>query len=192
MLLYLFPHQPAPAAPAADAEPRPIHVEDASTAPVRLRVPALHLAADVTPLGLDATGALEVPGLRSSMKVGWYALGPRPGEPGPAVLVGHRDAPGREYADGKLVDPGHIRNAVFARLGRLHTGDLVETELGNGRRLPFRVTAVDTYRSRRFPTERVYGPVPDAQLRLITCGGVIDRTGHWDSNVVVSATAAGR
>ena len=68
-------------------------------------------------------------------------------------------------------------------------GDTVETELGDGRRVPFTVTAVDTYRTTAFPTEKVYGPVPGPQLRLITCGGVIDATGHWDSNVVVSAVA---
>lgn len=193
VLLTLFPHHRAPpsgtGAAAADAEPRPVEVRDAASAPVRLRIPALHVTADVLPLGLDARGGLEVPGFRSAMKVGWYALGPRPGERGPAVLVGHRDAPGREYVDGKLVDPHHIRNAVFAKLGRLHPGDLVEAELGNGRRVPFRVTAVDTYPAKRFPTGRVYGPLPDPQLRLITCGGVIDGNGHWDSNVVVSARA---
>jgi hypothetical protein len=35
----------------------------------------------------------------------------------------------------------------------------------------------------------VYGPTPDAQLRLITCGGVFDpATGHYLSNVVAFAT----
>jgi hypothetical protein len=35
----------------------------------------------------------------------------------------------------------------------------------------------------------VYGPVPDAELRLITCGGAFDfATGHYLSNVIVYAT----
>jgi hypothetical protein len=35
----------------------------------------------------------------------------------------------------------------------------------------------------------VYGPVPTAQLRLITCGGTFDTaTGHYLSNVIVFAT----
>jgi hypothetical protein len=34
----------------------------------------------------------------------------------------------------------------------------------------------------------VYGPVPNAQLRLITCGGTFDpATGRYLSNVVVFA-----
>lgn len=35
----------------------------------------------------------------------------------------------------------------------------------------------------------VYGPTPDAELRLITCGGAFDSaTGHYLSNIVVYAT----
>jgi hypothetical protein len=35
----------------------------------------------------------------------------------------------------------------------------------------------------------VYGPTPDAELHLITCGGVFDQaTGSYLSNVVVYAT----
>jgi len=52
------------------------------------------------------------------------------------------------------------------------------------------VTSVQTYLKDRFPTEDVYGPVPDAELRLITCGGAFDAaTGHYLSNIVVYATA---
>lgn len=185
--LNLFPQRPASS--SANAEPRVVRVTDAPTAPVRLHVPALGLAADVLPLALDAQGALDAPAFRDAMKVGWYALGPRPGERGPAVLVGHRDAPADSGSTVVRTGRDTIRNAVFAKLGRLHLGDVVETELGDGRRVPFRVTAVDTYPTKDFPTARVYGPVPGPELRLITCGGVIDANGHWDSNVVVSAVA---
>ena len=44
------------------------------------------------------------------------------------------------------------------------------------------------YPKAAFPTAEVYGPTPDAQLRLITCGGDFDRSrrGYAD-NVVVFA-----
>ncbi|WP_066943539.1 sortase domain-containing protein [Streptomyces lushanensis] len=191
VLLRLHPQRQAPA-PGAAPEPRLVRVTDPLSAPVRLRIPALGVSADVLPLGVDANGALDPPGFRNAMKVGWYALGPRPGEHGPAVLVGHRDAPANPGSVPVRNGRDDIKNAVFAKLGRLLPGDLVETELGDGRRLPFRVTRVDTYPTKRFPTGLVYGPVPNAQLRLITCGGVIDAQGHWDSNVVVSAVASGQ
>jgi hypothetical protein len=162
-------------------------VTDAHSVPVRLRIPALALTADVLPLALDATGALEVPGFADAAKAGWYALGPRPGRPGPAVFVGHRDAPDNAYLHGARVGGEHLKNGAFARIGRLRPGDPVEVERGDGRRVLFRVTRIDTYPTRRFPTSRVYGPTRDAELRLITCGGVIAPDGHWDANVVVSA-----
>ena len=53
----------------------------------------------------------------------------------------------------------------------------------------FRVTSVQTYLKDHFPTQTVYGPTPDAELRLITCGGAFDpATGHYLSNIVVYAT----
>ncbi|WP_455357398.1 class F sortase [Streptomyces sp. SYSU K217416] len=154
------------------------------TAPVRLRIPALGLDAPVLALALDDRGRLEVPEFEDAMKVGWYRLGPRPGQPGPAVLVGHRDAPAEEGTG----DRDGFRNAVFARLGRVGVGDLIEAERADGQRLHFTVTGVETYRTDRFPTDRVYGPVPGPELRLITCGGAIGKNGHWDSNIVVSAS----
>jgi hypothetical protein len=52
----------------------------------------------------------------------------------------------------------------------------------------FTVTREHMYAKDRFPTKAVYGAVPDAELRLITCGGIFDRsTGSYLSNVVVFA-----
>ena len=40
-----------------------------------------------------------------------------------------------------------------------------------------------------FPTGGVYGATPDAELRLITCGGTFDpATGHYLSNTIVYTT----
>ena len=43
-----------------------------------------------------------------------------------------------------------------------------------GTTVEFRVTKVQEYLKDKFPTQDVYGPTPDAELRLITCGGVLD------------------
>ena len=56
----------------------------------------------------------------------------------------------------------------------------------------FTVTAVDHYPKAVFPTGAVYGPTPDAELRLITCGGAYDPVRRsYLENVVVSARLAG-
>jgi hypothetical protein len=54
----------------------------------------------------------------------------------------------------------------------------------------FTVTATSWYPKRAFPTDRVYGPTPGRQLRLITCGGVFDRSlRSYQDNLVVYAVA---
>ena len=51
------------------------------------------------------------------------------------------------------------------------------------------VTSVRSYPKAQFPTLAVYGPVPYAELRLITCGGSFDfATGHYLSNTIVYAS----
>ncbi len=52
----------------------------------------------------------------------------------------------------------------------------------------FRVTAVQSYAKDRFPTLAVYGPTPDAELRLVTCGGTFDpKIKSYLENTVVYA-----
>ena len=106
---------------------------------------------------------------------GWYTGSPRPGAVGAAVIAGHVDS---------YLGPG-----VFFRLRALRRGDLVYVRRADGTLAVFAVTAVHTFLKSRFPTAEVYGAVPDAQLRLITCGGTFDpATGHYLSNVIVFAT----
>jgi hypothetical protein len=53
------------------------------------------------------------------------------------------------------------------------------------------VLGTDQYPKNEFPTEAVYGPTPDAELRLITCGGTFDRAARsYRDNVIVYAVAA--
>jgi hypothetical protein len=130
------------------------------------------LSAPVVPLGLDRTGALEVP--RDFAETGWWTGGARPGERGPAVVVGHVDS-----SSGP---------AVFFRLGDLPRGDAITVERVDGSRVRFRVKRSGRYPKARFPTAQVYGPTRAAALRLITCSGTFDRaTGHYLDNTVVDA-----
>src|SRR5205085_1186906 len=57
--------------------------------PVRLRIPALGLRTSIEPVGLRA-GAMDVP--TNVWDVGWFQLGPRPGDVGNAVIDGHLDS----------------------------------------------------------------------------------------------------
>jgi hypothetical protein len=81
--------------------------------------------------------------------------------------------------------------AVFYRLRALRPGDIVRVGLADRRILVFRVQRVGRYAKDAFPTQAVYFPTLDSELRLITCGGEFDYTsGHYLDNIVVYATLA--
>ncbi len=162
------PTGPIVAAPQS-AQPAPV------ASPVSLTIPLIGVKTQLMTLGLAAGGALQVPPLSSASVAGWYTGSPRPGAIGSAIIVGHIDS---------VSGPG-----VFFRLSELRRGDDVYVKRADGSTAEFRVTSVQTYLKDHFPTATVYGPTPDAELRLITCGGAFDSvTGHYLSNIVVYAT----
>jgi LPXTG-site transpeptidase (sortase) family protein len=168
------PALPAPTgpivAPPESAAPAPV------ASPVSLTIPRIRVKTSLITLGLAADGSMQVPS--STTVAGWYTGSPRPGGVGSAVIVGHIDS---------LTGPG-----VFYTLPQLHAGDSVYVKRADGTTAEFRVTSVQTYLKDHFPTETVYGPTPDAELRLITCGGAFDpATHHYLSNIVVYATEVG-
>jgi Sortase domain len=141
--------------------------------PVSLTIPLIGVRTNLITLGLARGGAMQVPS--STTVAGWYTGSPRPGSIGSAIIVGHIDSE---------TGPG-----VFYRLSELRSGDDVFVKRADGTTAEFRVTSIQTYLKDQFPTEEVYGPTPDAELRLITCGGAFDSaTGHYLSNIVVYAT----
>jgi LPXTG-site transpeptidase (sortase) family protein len=143
--------------------------------PTALEIPAIGVKTPLIRLGLTRAGTLQVPS--STAVAGWYTGSPRPGATGAAVIAGHIDS---------YLGPG-----VFFRLRELKAGSLIFVRRRDGSLAVFRVTAVRTFLKKKFPTADVYGPVPNAQLRLITCGGTFDpSTGHYLSNVIVFAVLA--
>jgi LPXTG-site transpeptidase (sortase) family protein len=142
-------------------------------APVSLTIPLIGVQTQLITLALASDGELQVPS--STSVAGWYTGSPRPGAIGSSIIVGHIDS---------TTGPG-----VFYRLHELTRGDKVYVKRTDGTLIEFRVTSVQTYLKDKFPTQDVYGAVPDAELRLITCGGAFDAaTGHYLNNIVVYAT----
>ncbi len=155
---------PAPEAPALPA----------GATPVRLRVPSVGLDAPLVPVRLDDAGALSVPDDFSV--AGWYADGPRPGEGGPATIVGHVDS--------------YKGPAVFYRLGDLEPEDRAVVDYSDGHSIEFRVHHRTEHGKDAFPTATVYANTPTPELRLITCGGPFDRSSRrYTNNVIIWARA---
>jgi sortase (surface protein transpeptidase) len=143
--------------------------------PARLRIPAIGVDTPLMRLGLDADGTVEPPS--AWQNAGWYTGSARPGQAGPAVVLGHVDS-----------DSGA---AVFYRLSTLRTGDTVDVTRTDGTRVTFRVSGRQQVAKSQFPTDLVYAPTLEPSLRLVTCGGTFDpRSGHYRDNIIVSAVLA--
>jgi hypothetical protein len=69
-------------------------------------ITSIGVKAGIVGVGLRADGAMQLP---DPDQVGWYKRGPRPGAPGPAVLIGHVD--------------DRTGPAVFYRRRQLRPGD---------------------------------------------------------------------
>ncbi|MCO1655599.1 class F sortase [Pseudonocardia humida] len=139
---------------------------------MRVRIPAIGVDSAVTPIGLDAGGALQPP--EDTESTGWFAGGPVPGAVGPAVLACHVDS--------------RSGPAVFYRLRELPEGARIEVDRSDGTTAAFVVRSTVQTAEAAFPTAAVYAPTPAPELRLVTCGGTFDRSiGHYRDDVVVAA-----
>jgi LPXTG-site transpeptidase (sortase) family protein len=140
--------------------------------PVRVRVPGIGVNSVLEHLGKAGNGTIELP--TKPTDAGWYDQGPRPGERGPAVIIGH-------------VDWDH-GPAVFFRLRELKPGDEVDVDRADGSTAKFAVTKTEQIPKTDFPTELVYAPSLETSLRLVTCGGSFNHAVHsYRDNVIVYA-----
>jgi hypothetical protein len=144
--------------------------------PVHLRIPRVGIDTSLLSLGLNPDGTLQLPPDQPNAPAGWYENLASPGEAGPAVIVGHLDAPQSE--------------AVFFNLGALHAGDHILVTRADHSVAEFTVREAGLYPKESFPSEAVYGPSDVPVLRLITCGGAYTPAGYTQ-NVVVFAAMTG-
>ncbi|WP_329119465.1 class F sortase [Streptomyces sp. NBC_01465] len=151
----------------------------APSVPQRVRIPALHLDAPLTGLGLDDEGRLTAPPEDDRNLAGWYEDGTTPGATGTAVVAGHVDT--------------HEGPAVFYGLGALKKGNTVDVDRADGTTAVFTIDAIEVYASDDFPDKKVYGRAARPELRLITCGGGFSKAKQeYLGNVVVFAHLTGK
>ena len=154
---------------------RSTRVHSETALPVRLRIPAIGVDTGLESLGLASDQSIDVPS--EPGVAGWWEGGPRPGQVGPAVILGHVDS--------------KTGPAVFFRLDQLERGDEILVDRADGTTARFVVTGQGRYRKVAFPSDLVYYPTLDSELRLVTCGGPYDRAaGTYTENLVVFAAQA--
>jgi LPXTG-site transpeptidase (sortase) family protein len=139
--------------------------------PVRLVIPSVHLDTMVRSVGILPDGSMEIPGYQT---VGWFAVGPAPGEKGASVLVGHVSWKGNK--------------GVFYDLKNLRKGDTLYVYNMGGDFAEFEVDEVETVLKTELPTEKIWNKTDESVIRLVTCGGEFDKTTkHYVANVIVYA-----
>ncbi|GII93316.1 class F sortase [Sinosporangium siamense] len=168
----------APAPPPA-VSPAAAFAKNSKVRTTRIVIPSLGVSAPMTSIGLRASGEIQVPPMNRSNLVGWYRHGPKPGELGPAVIL------------------GHVTNkrgaAVFNRVKELQKGRKIRIYRSDNTVAEFTVSGIEQVRKDVFPTQRVYGNTKVAELRLVTCGGVLNTKSHsYSDNVIVYATLSAK
>jgi len=156
--------------PAIDLEPPTPARRPAR--PTGISIPAAGVQGPVDPIDAVA-GQLEIP---PPGRAGWFRGGPRPGEPGRAVVVSHVDS--------------RAGPALFASLRTLprRTRILVEDRRGGIHR--FRLVRRVQIAKSRFNRDLIYAPSSHARLVLITCGGPFTPGEGYRDNVILYARAA--
>ena len=116
---------------------------------------------------------MEVPSVGTA---GWFSGGPRPGEPGRAIVIGHLDT---------RHGPG-----LFARVPSLPPGTRIAVLDARGEMHRYGVVGGAEVRKDAFPARFVYGHSDSPVLVLITCGGPFRAGRGYRDNVLVYARSA--
>jgi len=164
---------PTASVPVAPATPRSV-VE--APDPVALRIDALGVDMPIQPVGVQDSGAMEIP--EDPAIAGWYRFGPAPADPeGATVLAAHVDD--REYGVGPL-----------ARLRDAQAGETVIVRDAGGAEVAYAVESVAYIPRAQLPVAELFERTGPRTLVVVTCGGQFDeRTRSYSDNVVLVARA---
>ncbi len=158
--------------PTNTIEDIPVAVE--RPLPVQIDIESIGASSSLIQTGLNADGTIEVPDVEQPLQASWYNKFPIPGEAGPAIILGHVN--------------GNGQRGVFARLSELEPGDSFTITLENSVVQEWIVYDKRQVPKDDFPTDEVYNITPDPEIRLITCGGVLDRaSASYKDNIIVYA-----
>jgi len=176
--LATMPAAPLPKVPEAVPAPS-LPAPSLPAPPVWIAIPGIEILAPVDPVGLLAGGGLAVP--VDIARVGWFApegFALAPGEPGTAVLAGHRDS--RQDGAGAL-----------RHLEELTAGEEIVVVHADGGLSHWRVQQVVLTPRAQLPGDELFARSGAPRLALVTCGGSFDRAlRRYTHNVIVYAEPA--
>ncbi len=163
---------PTPSATPSDDSPRAAGAIDMPASPPKtMSIPAMNVDTGLQKLSKKGK-FIELP--KKAGKPGWFDGSATPGEPGISTVIGY-------------IRKSESKPGVFARMKKLDKGDQITITRKDGREAIFQVDKIKSYSVKKFDAEEVYGlDERRAELRIITCGGTLDKDDP-PSNVVVYA-----
>ena len=141
--------------------------------PVRIIIPKINIDATIESVGLTSQKAVGVP--KGPVNVAWFDLGPRPGDKGSAIIVGHSG-----WKDSKP--------AVFDSLSKLSLGDKLYVVDEKGATTTFVVQGSQRYDPNADAPKVFISNDGKTHLNLITCEGVWDKVSKSYSKRLVVFT----
>jgi len=144
----------------------------------RIRIPSLGVNARTSPVGIKR-GTMQVPG--NVARTGQLSQSAAAGDLiGTTVIAGH-------------VSDRHDRPGAFWKLTKIRKGKVVTVWQG-GKKLRYRVTAVERFSRKAKLPDRFFSTTGAHQLVLISCADKVTTSGggfHYRQNVVVTAVPLG-
>lgn len=141
--------------------------------PKQLIIPAINVDVAIDYVGLTSDGAMDI---KPDPKiVGWYMLGPRPGDEGSSVIAGHYG-----WLNGKP--------AIFNDIQKLSKGDELSVIDQKGVSVTFVVREIHKYDPESDAATVFKSNDGKSHLNLITCNGVWENDKQSYSNRLVVFT----
>lgn len=140
-----------------------------------LLLPTARIRADIVQVGRTPRGAIGAPD--NPFVIGWYNVGAEPGEPGNAILAGHRD-----YED---ID-GNVGTGVCWELNRVKVGDqMIIRDAEQKIAWVYEVTEAATVDPNDSSAARYLAATDESVITLITCTGAFNPKTHTYSHRLV-------
>lgn len=142
--------------------------------PKQLIIPSINIDVNIDYVGLKSDGSMDIK--PNPKVVGWYMLGPRPGDKGNAVIAGH-------YGWDEKGEP-----AIFNNIHKLIKGDEVLVIDQKGQSITFVVTEMRKYNPDSDASAVFKSSDGNSHLNLITCEGVWENDKQsYSSRLVIFA-----
>ncbi|GAA1220278.1 class F sortase [Rhodoglobus aureus] len=143
-------------------------------APVRIQIPSVSIDIQITPVGIEADGFMQIP--ENITVAGWYSYGPSPSsDTGSTVITAHVD----DFVQGL---------GPFAYLSEMPADAEIIVTTDDGVDHRYRLESVQSIQKEQVPLDQVFDRDGAPRIVLLTCGGQFDQNvRRYSDNVVAIA-----